>query len=309
MAVPLRFNQRCFGVLALANPADRQPFGETEFELMKWLGEQAALALHNADYLNLHVERQQLDLDLELASSVQQMILPGRAPSVPGLDIDLRYAAAQKVGGDLYDLFELPDGRLGVAIADVSGKGIPASLLMAICRSYLRLIAPRHSSPAAALRELNAAMQGDVQPGSFVTLIYCIVDPLTGSLTFARAGHELPLLARCREGLGARCVVAYVESEGMPVGLVPSEVFDSMIEDFSTEFDEGDIFLLYTDGITEAPNEEDKEYSGARLADVLRNAQGRAAKEINDRVLESVARFVGGTPQRDDYTLVSIRCR
>ena len=306
MAVPLSFNHQCFGVLALANPANGLPFGQTDFELVCWIGEQAALALHNADFLNLHIEKQQIDLDLALASNIQQMILPSRAPKAAGLDIDLRYAAAQKVGGDLYDIIEYSDGRLGVAVADVSGKGIPASLLMAMCRSYLRQIAPRHDSPSRVLIELNQTMQGDVRPGMFVTLVYAIIDPGIEIITYARAGHEQPLMVRHVAGAG-HPKVQFLESEGMPIGMVPDELFAANISDGCIDFRTGDVFMLYTDGITEAPNEEDKEFSGARLADVVCAMQGRTASEMNDSVLETVARFVGTRTQRDDYTLVTVK--
>src|SRR3954468_16256173 len=162
IVVPLVFRDRFFGVLAVTNPAGDSLFNEADFTLMQSLAEQAALALHNAEFLNLQIEKTQLDLDLALASSIQQMLLPRQATRIDGLEIDARYMAAQRVGGDLYDIFALSETRLGIAVADVSGKGIPASLLMAITRTNLRQIAPRHVSPAQALVELNRALGADV---------------------------------------------------------------------------------------------------------------------------------------------------
>jgi sigma-B regulation protein RsbU (phosphoserine phosphatase) len=302
---PMVFNKHCFGVLALANPDHGGAFSKTDFEIALWIAEQAALALHNSDYLSLHSERQQLDQDLALASSIQKMILPGSAPQVPGFDIDLRYAPAQKVGGDLYDIVELEGERLGVAIADVSGKGIPASLLMASCRSHLRQIAPRFGSPAKVLSELNRSMQSDMQPCMFVTVSYAIIDPASGEFTYARAGHELPLLVKARPEPGRE--VDFLHSEGMPVGLVPPEIFDEGIEDRQGRLDPGDVLVLYTDGITEAPNPEDREYSGARLADVVLGQSHASACRINDEVLQSLETFVRARDQRDDYTLVTVK--
>jgi sigma-B regulation protein RsbU (phosphoserine phosphatase) len=123
IAVPLQFRDKFFGVLAVANSADGEPFTQTDFSLMQSLAEQAALALHNAEFLHFQIEKRQLDLDLSLASGIQQMLLPKEAPQIAGLDIDARYTPAQKVSGDFYDLFALPGNRLGVAVADVSGKG------------------------------------------------------------------------------------------------------------------------------------------------------------------------------------------
>jgi len=302
---PMVFNKHCFGVLGLANPTHAGPFSKTEFEVALWIGEQAALALHNSDYLSLHSERQQLDQDLALASSIQKMILPACAPQVPGFDIDLRYAPAQKVGGDLYDIVELEGERLGVAIADVSGKGIPASLLMASCRSHLRQIAPRFASPSMVLRELNRSMQSDVQACMFVTVSYAIIDSVSGDFTYARAGHELPLLVKSRAEPGRNA--DFLHSEGMPVGLVPPEIFDEGIEDRQGKLESGDVLVFYTDGITEAPNPEDREYSGARLADVVLGQSHASACSINDEVLQSLASFVRSRDQRDDYTLVTVK--
>lgn len=305
IAVPLQFRDRFFGVLAVANSADGEPFTETDFSLMQSLAEQAALALHNAEFLQYQIEKRQLDLDLSLASGIQQMLLPKEYPRVAGLDVDARYTPAQKVGGDFYDLIPLGGHRLGVAVADVSGKGIPASLLMAICRTNLRQIAPRHTSPAAALAELNRALGAEVLRGMFITLVYAVIDAAQNELVFARAGHELPLL--CRRDATGVARSEFVGSEGMPVGMVPDELFASTIADRREPFRAGEVFMLYTDGITEAPNPEEKEFAAPRLLDAVNALQLRPAREINDGLLEAVTRFTAGEPQRDDLTVVTIR--
>ena len=306
IAVPLRFRERLFGVLAVANSADGEPFTQSDLALVQSLAEQAALALHNAEFLNFQIEKQQLDLDLSLASGIQQMLLPREALHFDRLDIDARYQAAQKVSGDYYDVFPLSATRLGIAVADVSGKGIAASLLMAICRTNLRQIAPRHQSPAQALIALNHVLATEMQPGTFITLLYAIVDTELDRVTFARAGHELPLFSWQRPAAG-RAAIEYLPSEGMPLGLVPDDVFTTIIADRTESFRLGDVLVLYTDGLTEAPNEEDKEFAGARLADTVRAYRARSAREINDAVLESLRRFAGDGAQRDDLTLVTVK--
>ncbi|HVU24270.1 MAG TPA: GAF domain-containing SpoIIE family protein phosphatase [Opitutus sp.] len=305
IAVPLQFRDRFFGVLAVANSADGEPFTEENFSLMRSLAEQAALALHNAELLHLQIEKQQLDLDLSLASGIQQMLVPREAPQFAGLDIDARYQPAQKVSGDFYDIFPLDGGRIGIAVADVSGKGIPASLLMAICRTNLRQIAPRHTSPAATLRELNRTLEGDVRLGMFITVLYAVVDPARDDVTFARAGHELPLLwHRSRADAAAD---GFVGSDGMPLGMVGDGEFTRAIADRTERFRDGDLLVLYTDGLTEMPNEEGREFTGARLADAVRALGGATARQVNDGVLASVRRFAGETALRDDLTLVTVR--
>jgi len=306
IAVPLRFRERFFGVLAVANSADGEPFTQADFSLMQSLAEQAALALHNAEFLNFQIEKKQLDMDLSLASGIQQMLLPHDIPSFAGLDLDARYQAAQKVSGDFYDFFPLSATQLGLAVADVSGKGIPASLLMAICRTNLRQIAPRWKSPAAVLAELNRVLSRDMKSGTFITLLYAVIDAQQNTVTFARAGHELPLFAR-RDPASGVAVASFIGSEGMPLGMVPDEVFVGAIQDRTESFKKGEALVLYTDGLTEAPNEEEKEFAGSRLADAVQSLQSRSAKEINDGILESVRRFAGEGPQRDDLTLVTVK--
>jgi sigma-B regulation protein RsbU (phosphoserine phosphatase) len=306
IAVPLTFRDHFFGVLAVTNPVDDRPFSATDFGLIQSLAEQAALALHNADFLNLQLERKQLDLDLSLASGIQQMLLPRAVPDVRGLDLDARYGAAQKVGGDLYDLIPLSDTRLAVVVADVSGKGIPASLLMAICRTNLRQIATRFASPARVLVELNRILAEEIDAGLFVTMLYAVIDTAANTMTFARAGHELPLFAR-RDQVSGIYLTEFVGSEGMPLGMVPDELFAATITDRTEAFGRGDVCVLYTDGITEAPNDEDKEFSGSRLADAVRTLHSRPAHEMNDGILETVRRFTGSVAQRDDFTLVTVR--
>jgi phosphoserine phosphatase RsbU/P len=305
IVVPIVFRTRFFGVLAVTNPAGDQLFTESDFTLMQSLADQAALALHNAEFLNLQLEKQQLDLDLSLASGIQQMLLPREAPRMDGLELDARYMPAQRVGGDLYDVIRLSDTRLGIVVADVSGKGIPASLLMAICRTNLRQIAPRHTTPAAALTELNRALANHIEAGLYVTMIYAIIDVAASQVTLARAGHELPLFLR-RDAAGS-VAADFVGSAGMALGMVPDEVFAATIVDRTEPFGAGDILVLYTDGATEAANEDGKEFSGARLADAVRLLHSRPAREINDGILESVQRFTGESAQRDDFTLVTVK--
>jgi sigma-B regulation protein RsbU (phosphoserine phosphatase) len=306
IAAPILVRQQLVGVLCVCNPADGLAFTDTDYSLVQALAEQAGLAVYNADFLALQVEKQRLDLDLGLASEIQQMLLPRSMPVVPGLDLDARYLAAQKVSGDLYDVFELGYGRLGLAVADVSGKGISASLLMASCRMALRQIAPDHFSPAKVLSKLNRALAGDMRDGAYITMVYAVVDATRNSLIFARAGHERPLISRRSAGAGGH-VSEFYASEGLPLGLVEPALFDSVIEDRAVEFLPGATLVLYTDGLTEAPNPEEKEFGGARLADALRSAHLSSARQINDQILESVQRFTGPGDIRDDYTLLTIK--
>ena len=306
IAAPITVRQRLIGVLCVCNASDGLPFTDTDYSLVAALAEQAGLAVHNADFLNLQVDKQRLDLDLALASDVQRMLLPKAMPRVAGLEVDARYLAAQKVSGDLYDVFELAPGRLGVAVADVSGKGMSASLLMAICRTTLRQIAPLHGSPARVLAELNRSLAGDMREGMYITMTYAVIDVGLNQVTIARAGHELSLFSRRDPATGA-FVSEYVGSEGMPLGLVGTDLFEAAIEDKQRPFGLGSTLVLYTDGLTEAPNADEQEFGGARLADALRSAHSGSARAINDGILQAVEKFTGTAGLRDDYTLLTVK--
>ena len=306
IAAPIMVRQQLIGVLCVCNSADGLPFTQTDYSLVATLAEQAGLAVYNTDFIELQVAKQRLDVDLSLASDVQQMLLPHTLPQLAGLDVDARYMAAQKVTGDLYDVFYLGEGRLGVVVADVSGKGVSASLHMAICRTLLHQIAGRFDSPARALSELNQALAGDVRNGIYITMAYAIVDVPAGHVTLARAGHELPLFLK-RDRATGMPLCEYVVSEGMPLGLVPPGMFDQAIADIVVPFTVGDILLLYTDGLTEAPNGDEQEFGSARLSDALRSANQGSAKQINDAVLQAGQRFTGNTGLRDDFTLLTVK--
>lgn len=306
IAAPIIFRGRLIGVLAVANPADGMSFNETDFSLVQSLADQAGLAIHNADLLNLQLEKKKLDLDLSLASNIQQMLLPRDYPKIPNLEIGAIYQPAHKVGGDLYDFFSLPDNRLAVAIADVSGKGIPASLLMTICRCNLRHFATLYDSPSRVLSEVNRSMAPDMRQDMFVTLIYAIVDVGKHEIIFARAGHELPLHSH-HDKIKGVYVTEPIGSEGIAVGLVDCELFDAVIEDKRIPFEPGNTFVLYTDGVTEAANEEGVEFSGARLADAVKTLRKRSCEEINQGILESLERFVGPDGIGDDISLVTVK--
>lgn len=302
---PMMFDDELLGVLAVANPDDDRAFDATDRNLVDSMAEQAALALHNLDNINDRIEKQKLDLDLSLAKDVQSLLLPAKFPESDRLAIHAHYTPAKKVSGDFYDVISLKGGRIGVAIADVSGKGIPASLLMAICHTSLRHYAQLHASPSAVLRVMNAEMSVEMRKDMFITLIYAVIDPRKKTLTLARAGHELPLhLRKNRDG---DYVTDAVESEGMALGMVPSAIFDEVLEDKTLPFNDGETLLLYTDGVTETTNLDDEEYSAERLKNLLKSMRKESPEQINKEILESLEQFKGDSHHQDDITLVTIR--
>ncbi len=306
IVTPLLFRNKVLGVLAVANPADGMVFTETDFSLVQSLSEQAALAIHNSDLMQVQIDKNRLDFDIEMAGSIQGMILPKEFPRNTQLDIAATYKPAQKIGGDLYDVFALGDDRVGIAIADVSGKGVPASLLMAICHANLRNFAKMFDSPAEVLRHMNAEMQHEMHRHMFITLTYAIIDTTHNTLTLARAGHELLMMLR-KQSDRQTYNVEMVSSEGMALGMVPEAIFNSVIEDKRIPFEQNDIAVFYTDGVTEAANPEDVEFSARRLGEVVHTLRDRPARELNQGIVAGVERFTQEHTFLDDITLVTVK--
>lgn len=305
--VPVCFRDNTLAVLALANPADGSSFSETDFSLARYLADQAAMAVHNLDLMEMQIEKNRLDMDIGLAKEIQDKLLPRRYPETDLLDIAAVYRPAQTVGGDLYDIFQLDENRYGVAIADVSGKGIPASLVMAVCQSNLRHLARQFGSPSRVLTELNAVMNEEMRADMFVTIIYAVIDTTDESITLCRAGHELPVMLHRMEDDAV--TTELLDSEGMAIGMVPNDIFAMTVADRKVRFAAGDIFLLYTDGVTEIANEAGAEFSSERLSSTVRRLAAMRAEDLNQGILDSMTEFAGGDRQHDDITIITVKHR
>lgn len=304
MVVPLIFRGQLSGVLAVANPISGRAFTDTEFSLAKSLGEQCALALQNAEAVSALLMRNKLEFDLRLASSIQRYLLPENLPQTDSLEFAVKYLPQQLIGGDFYDFFKLPHGKIGVVIGDVSGKGIPAAILMALCQTKLRYIAMSGKSPAQTLCLLNSEMVYAMRSDMFITIIYLVIDPESGEAKFARAGHEPPLLARADSGEAAQPL----KSSGMALGMVSEELFDEVMEDASFKMNSGDVLVLYTDGLTEAANPEGGEFTAKKLAQTISTLRSRNANDLNDEIIKSVESFMGpGNKYGDDLTLLTVK--
>ena len=304
MVVPLIFRGQLSGVLAVANPISGRAFTDTEFSLAKSLGEQCALALQNAEAVSALLMRNKLEFDLRLASSIQRYLLPENLPQTDSLEFAVKYLPQQLIGGDFYDFFKLPHGKIGVVIGDVSGKGIPAAILMALCQTKLRYIAMSGKSPAQTLCLLNSEMVHAMRSDMFITIIYLVIDPKSGEAKFARAGHEPPLLARADSDEAAQPL----KSSGMALGMVSEELFDEVMEDASFKMNSGDVLVLYTDGLTEAANPEGGEFTAKKLAQTISTLRSRNANDLNDEIIKSVESFMGpGNKYGDDLTLLTVK--
>jgi phosphoserine phosphatase RsbU/P len=302
MAAALRYGQQDLGVLAVANGPNGAPFSQGDFVVFKSIAEQSAFALYNAIIYSMANEKKRLDHDLEIARDIQRILLPADAPAINGFQISGINVPARQVSGDYFDYIRVDEERLGVAIADVSGKGVPASLIMAICRSVLRTEAARNTSPADVLRKVNRQLYPDIKEDMFISMAYLILDHEHNGVTLARAGHDAPLLYKRQAE-----IVTPVKSPGMVVGIDSGNVFDRLTSDFAVPLERDDCLVLYTDGVTEALNSEGDEFGLDRMAQSVRASATGGAPAIVKRVIEDVRDFTGANPQNDDITLIAIR--
>ena len=302
MVAPLLYAKQNMGVLALANSRMGSPFSQNDFVVFKSIAEQSAFALYNAIIYSEANEKKRLDHDLQIARDIQRILLPAEAPSVKGFEIAGLNVPARQVSGDYFDYVKIDDERLGIAIADVSGKGVPASLIMAICRSVLRSQAIGNPSPADVLKKVNRQLYPDIKEDMFISMAYLVLDHTRGTVTQARAGHDAPLLYKKETQ-----AVTRLKTPGMVVGIDSGDVFDRLTTDVAVELEPGDCILLYTDGITEALDSEGNEFGLERTTEAVRSVAKEGAQALVNRLIDDLRNFVGSTPQNDDITLIVIR--
>ena len=238
--------------------------------------------------------------ELGLAHSIQQSILPQEFPDLDGAELYARMIPARIVGGDFYDFFVLKDGRLGIVVGDVSGKGVSAAIFAAICRSLLRSIASRGPSPGEAIQETNRLICEDNRTDLFVTLFYGVLDLETGRFEFASAGHNAPY-RYSPDGYVAMLPID--DANGTVVGVVPEGLYTTA----STRLLPGESLLLYTDGITEARAHDDQMFQERGLEAFLNRAHAGSARGVVAGLLDDVGAFTHGAPQSDDLTVLALR--
>src|SRR5438270_1257454 len=302
MVAPLLYAKQNMGVLALANSRMGAPFSQNDFVVFKSITEQSAFALYNAIIYSEANEKKRLDHDLEIARDIQRILLPAEAPNVNGFEISGINVPARQVSGDYFDYIKVDDERLGVAIADVSGKGVPASLIMAICRSVLRSQAIGNPSPADVLQKVNRQLYPDIKEDMFISMAYLVLDHARNGVALARAGHDAPLLYQHKSE-----AVTPLKTPGMVVGIDSGDVFDRLTRDVAVPLERDDCILLYTDGITEALDNEGNEFGLGQTIESVRASANEGAQAIVKRLIDDLRNFVGSTPQNDDITMIAIR--
>ena len=241
-----------------------------------------------------------LQNELDVASKMQQSILPTRFPRTPTYEIFGSMEPARNVGGDFFDLISLEDGRIGLAIADVSGKGVPAALFMMSSRTLLRGAAIGSPDPGKVLGEVNNLLYENNETAMFVTVFYAVFDPASREFLYANGGHNSPLIVNA-DGNATLLPL----TGGVVLGMLP----DLQYEHNTVTLAPGDTVVLYTDGVTEAMNAQEEEFGGERLNEVFVAAPPEDARDANRAVFQAVKAFVGDTPQFDDITCLALRHR
>jgi serine phosphatase RsbU (regulator of sigma subunit)/anti-sigma regulatory factor (Ser/Thr protein kinase) len=299
LAVPLVSQGELIGVLNLGPRLSEQEYSSDDRKLLDNLAAQAAPALRVGQLVREQeaeaATRQRFEQELEVARLIQQNFLPKELPDLPGWQVAAYYRPAREVGGDFYDVIPLSDGRVAFVVGDVTDKGVPAALVMSATRSVLRASAQRLLEPGVVLERVNEHLCPDMPAKMFVTCLYGVLDPESGLLRFANAGHDLPYV-KTADG------VIELRARGMPLGLMPGMAY----EEKEAVLEPGDSVLLHSDGVVEAHDPERDMFGFPRLKETVAGAPG--GQELIDRVLADLEAFTGpGAEQEDDITMVTLQ--
>lgn len=302
LCVPLKLKDRILGLVYVDNRLQAGIFTQADLRLLAAIASSAAIAIENARLYQVAVEKGRLEKELDMARRVQMSLLPRQAPSLDGWDFITRWKPARQVGGDYYDFFQTDDGQLGMVIADVTDKGMPAALFMAFTRSIVRANLDHALSPAMGMTRANRLICQESDGGLFVSLFYGMLDLKTGILTYVNAGHNPPVLVSHRPEADVS-PVQWLGSNGMPLGVEE----DSEYTQGSIHLNSGDFILLYTDGVTEAIDARETQFGPQRLQEVLLEYKDKSADEIASGLEQRIDEFTANAPPGDDITIVLAR--
>jgi sigma-B regulation protein RsbU (phosphoserine phosphatase) len=296
-AVPIAVKEDLYGVMLIEEAPGGLRFRARRLEIITGIAQQAALAIQNDLLQKEMVVRERLETEVQLARQIQQTFIPESLPQFSEWKLAARWKTARQVGGDFYDVFDLPDKRLGLVIADVADKGVPAALFMALTRTLVRAAVTELESPAKAMERVNDLLIPDTRQGMFVTAVYAVLDMEKSELTYVNAGHNPPLWVR-HDGNIER-----LTRTAIALGVVTGEP----VEQRTIKFESGDSLLLYTDGLTESFNAEGKFYGEERLLESIKSDHCSSASDLLDVVEKSLLNFVQDVPPADDLTMLVLR--
>jgi serine phosphatase RsbU (regulator of sigma subunit) len=299
VAVPLLSHGEPIGIL-YATKGTEYGFVREDVDVISTFADQATIAIENSRLIKKSIEQERLLREMLLAQEMQKRLLPQTLPTAPSVDIDAMSTPAFEVGGDYYDFVWLDEERIGIIVGDVSGKGVPAAFYMSEVKGIFLALARMYASPREFLVRANEVLATSIDKHSFVSIIYSILNVRTGRVTVARAGH-------CPMMLVARDTTRWIRPDGLGLGLSRGSLFAEVTEEHEIDLIPGDLFLLYTDGVTEARATEE-EYGTERLEQITRRSAHLSAGGIKEAVLRDITSFVGSDgAHHDDLTLVVVK--
>ena len=312
LVAPLIYGQKEVGVLAVSKKTGvagthekvSEDFSANDFDVFASIAEQSSFALGSAIIHAEANDKRRYEDELKTASEIQRILLPKKSPGLTDYRVAAFYQAARMVSGDYYDYVPIDDDHFGVAIGDVCGKGIPASLIMAMCRSVLRAEATETDSAAEVLYAVNRSIFPDIREDMFITMLYLILERGSNRLVMARGGHEPPLHYSAETGQ-----IEMYTPPGIAVGIDEGNVFDRVTKNINIEMNVGDVLLLYTDGVTEALNGDGEEFGREALHGPMAEFAKEGAQAVVDGVYEKLQGHSEHQVQSDDITLIAIEKR
>jgi sigma-B regulation protein RsbU (phosphoserine phosphatase) len=297
MAVPLQTRAKIIGIIYVDSPSLLREFSKDDLNLLTVMANVAAIRIEHTRYAEVEQARQLLARELEQAAEIQQRFLPAVAPPVRGLDVAGHNAPCRTVGGDYYDFFPYGSSRIAMVLGDVSGKGMPASLLMMGLQARVQVLIEEPKSLAEVMTRLNRITSANCPSNRFISLFFCILDGDTGDLTFCNAGHNPPLIIR------AGGTYEQLKGGGPVLGILPTIDY----EEYHARLDTGDALVIYSDGVTEANNPAGDEFEIEGLAAAMIPEREQPAATIISRINNAVAAYTAGAPPADDITLIVAR--
>jgi serine phosphatase RsbU (regulator of sigma subunit)/pSer/pThr/pTyr-binding forkhead associated (FHA) protein len=297
MAVPLQTQNKIIGLIYVDSPGLVREFNRDDLSLLTVMANVAAIRIEHARFAEMEQARQIMARELEQAAEIQRSYLPAVAPNVPGLDLAGFNAACRTVGGDYYDFFAYPNGHVAMVLGDVSGKGMPASLLMMGLQARVQNLIDEPASLAQAMTHINRITSANCPRNRFISFFMSILDPATGVLTYANAGHNPPFILRTGGSHET------LEGGGPPLGIMGAIEY----QQYTARMNKGDIFALYSDGVTEAATPDDQEFEIENLAKTLAAHASESAGTMIEEVNKALTAWTQGAPPADDITLTVAR--
>lgn len=297
LAVPLGVEEKVFGIIYADSPIAEGRFTEDHLKVLTTLASVAAIRIENARLVDARLEQERLERELALASEIQQSLQPTAPPQVPGYELQGISFPCYEIGGDYYDFIKREDGRLIIALGDVSGKGTAAALLMSSLHAAIHAQTGSHDSLVDTICAVNRYLADSIPSNRFVTLFCAELDPESGALSFLNAGHNPPLIVH------AAGTVEQLASGGLPLGIKR----DADYREGRTQLQRGDVLVIYSDGVTEATSPSGEEFGPTRLYEVVSRNVEASASGIRDRIESALTKFSQGTRAADDITLVIVK--